>query len=177
MKISSQATKKILDYLSSDNSENVLKGIEASRKDGNASTFKAMLDTLKKTDEPDIEAAVIAFLYDLKDEESIPFLIDAIKDPEMEHYQSFLVATFWQSSIDGADYIKDFVDAAIQGDYMTSLEALTVIENFDSSFSSSEILELETDLYQAIEEEEEENKKALLSSMQEVISNLPRIEE
>ena len=173
----SKSAKAIIDGLSSSDPKKVIENIEKSRKEGNLATFKALLNTLKETDEPDVEAAIIAFLYDLKDEESIPLLIEAIEDPEMNYYQSFLVATFWQSAIDGADYLSVFVNVALKGEYMTALEALTVIENFDSSFSSSEIMELEADLAEAIEEEEEENKKALLISMQEVVRNLPLMEE
>lgn len=173
----SKATKTIVEGLFSTDQKKIIESIQKCRKEGNADTLKAMLTLLKNTDEPDVETAIIAYLYDLKGEESVPVLIEAIEDPEMSYYQSFLVAAFWQSAIDGADYLKVFVDAAIKGDYMTSLEALTVVENFDSSFSSSELMELEFDISQAVEDEVEENKKALLMSIQEVISNLPRIEE
>ena len=56
---------------------------------------------------------------------------------------------------------------------MTSLEALTVIENFDSAYSQDELLDLESDLNEAIEEEEDDDKKTLLISMADVVRNLP----
>jgi HEAT repeat protein len=120
-----------------------------------------------------VEAAIIEFLYDLKDEDSIPVLIDAIQDEEFSFYQSFLVATFWQAAIDGSDYLNLFVKTAIKGEYMTSLEALTVIENFDSAFPQDELSELESDLIEAAEEVQDEDKKALLVSMADVVRNLP----
>ena len=132
-----------------------------------------MLQLLRDTDEPTVEASIIEFLYDLKDEESIPVLIDAILDEEYAFYHSFLVAAFWQSAIDGADYLDVFVKAAIKGEYMTTLEALTVIENFDSAFAQIDLMDYESDLNEAIEAEENEDKKALLISIGDVVRNLP----
>ena len=56
---------------------------------------------------------------------------------------------------------------------MTTLEALTVVENFDATFSASDLLEYETDLNHAADEEADENKKVLLISMADAIRNLP----
>ena len=169
----SKIVQGILKDLKATNPSVVLEAIQLNRKEGTAKTFKAMLNTLRDTDEPAVETAIIQFLFDLKDEESVPLLIDAIQDEEMSYYQSFFVAAFWQSALDGSEHINVFVKAAIQGEYMTTLEALTVVENFDSAFSQSDLLEYETDLNEAIEKEENEDKKALLISMIEVIRNLP----
>ena len=173
MSQNSVVIKEIISHFKSDDSKIVLEAIKKNRKEGNSVSFKALLELLRDTDEPTVEAAIIEFLYDLKDEESIPVLIDAIQDEEFLFYQSFLVAAFWQSAIDGSDYINVFVKAAIKGDYMTSLEALTVIENFDSAFPQDELVELESDLIEAADEIEDEDKKVLLVSMADVVRNLP----
>lgn len=151
----------------------VLQAIKKNRKEGNQQTFQALLELLKDTDEPLVEASIIEFLYDLKDEQSVPILITAIQDEEYAFYHSFLVASFWQSAIDGSEYLEEFVKAAIHGEYMTSLEALTVVENFDSSFSHDLLLDLEAELNEAVENEENEDKKALLISLGDVVRNLP----
>jgi hypothetical protein len=169
----SPEVKEIIHQLKSEDEKVVLDAIKQNRKEGNAASFKALLELLKDTDEPTVEAAIIEFLYDLKDEESIPVLVNAIQEEDYSFYQSFLVATFWQSAIDGSEYLSLFVETAIKGDYMTSLEALTVIENFDSSFPHDELLELESDLIAAAEEEQNEDKKVLLASMADVVRNLP----
>ncbi|MFT6167438.1 MAG: HEAT repeat protein [Vicingaceae bacterium] len=173
MSQNSAVINEIISHFKSDDSKIVLEAIKKNRKEGNSVSFKALLELLRDTDEPTVEAAIIEFLYDLKDEESIPVLIDAIQDEEFLFYQSFLVAAFWQSAIDGSDYINVFVKAAIKGDYMTSLEALTVIENFDSAFPQDELVELESDLIEAADEIEDEDKKVLLVSMADVVRNLP----
>ena len=169
----SEVIKDIIIQFKSKDATAVLEAIKKNRKEGNAASFKALLELLRDTDEPTVEAAIIEFLYDLKDEESIPVLLEAIQDEEYTFYQSFLVATFWQSAIVGSPYLDLFVKTAIRGDYMTSLEALTVIENFDSAYAHYELLDLESDINEAVEEEESEDKKVLLISMADVVRNLP----
>jgi len=169
----SKAVKTILKEFTASDPKIVLEAIAKYRKDGNAKTFKALLSVLKDTDEPTVEAEIIQFLFDLKDEESIPVLIDAIQDTEMQYYQSFLVSAFWQSAIDGSDRLDLFVKTAISGEYLTTLEALTVIENFDRAYPQSELLELEADINEAAEKELNEDKKALLISLSDVVRNLP----
>ena len=56
---------------------------------------------------------------------------------------------------------------------MVCLECLTVVENFDSSFSSEEIVECDADLTEAIMEETNKDKQALLEEMKDVVNNLP----
>lgn len=173
MEENSKKINSILADFKSENAETVIAAIKTNRKEGNIKTFKALLELLISTDEPTIEANIIEFLYDLKDEESASILIKAIDNKEFEFYHNFLVAAFWQSSLDASPYIEQLVKAAIEGEYMTTLECLTVIENFDSAFNEMDLLDYETDLNIAIAAEENEDKKLLLESLVEVVRNLP----
>lgn len=173
MENNSKAIESILKDFQASDSSLIKDAIKRNRKDGNAHSFAAMLDLLAKTDEPDIEEAIISFLFDLKDNQSVPALIEALEKEELEYYRSFLVATFWQSAIDGSDHLDLFVKLAIQGDYMVCLEALTVVENFDAAYSENELQDFENDISEAIEKEENKDKKDLLVSLSDVIRNLP----
>jgi len=165
--------KQIKSLLNASEKEKQLEGIKLSRVHATTDTFNQMLNLLKKTDEPEVEAAIIQFLYDLKDERSIESLINALNNEEMSYYHSFIISAFWQSAIDGSPYLDLFVKKAIEGEYMSSLEALTVVENFDSSFPADLLMECEADLVEAIENEEQEEKRNLLISLKEVVAKLP----
>jgi hypothetical protein len=169
----SAAVKSILKDLNASDSTIVLDAIKRNRKEGNQKTFKALLETLGKTDEPTVESAIIEFLFDLKDTSATAELIRVLEDNSLEFYNSFLIAAFWQSKLDGSDHLSLFVKHAIKGDYMVCLEALTVIENFDSAFSESEIQSCSLDLAEAIEEEQNSDQLALLKSLKEIIEELP----
>jgi|SRR5690554_1108134 len=172
----SKEIKSILKDLQASDEKIVLDAIQRNRKEGNNKTFAAMLETLKKTDEPTVEAAIIEFLFDLKDQGSVDVLVKALNNKEMAFYDSFLIAAFWQSAIDGSAHLPLFVKKAIEGDYMVCLEALTVVENFDSNFNHEEVVNLEADLEEAIEAEKEKDKMNLLISLRKVVSELPREE-
>tara|TARA_B100001109_G_scaffold255428_1_gene258385 strand:- start:702 stop:1235 length:534 start_codon:yes stop_codon:yes gene_type:complete len=169
----SKEVKSILKDFQASDEKIVLEAIKRNRKEGNSKTFEALLNTLKETDEPTVESAIIEFLFDLKDQGAKDILIQKLEDNSLAYYNSFLVATFWQSSIDGSDHLELFVQKAIEGDYMTCLEALTVVENFDSAFSEDEIQNCLLEITDALEDEEESDKKALLNSLKEVIQTLP----
>ncbi len=173
MTTANNSIKTIIKDLEASDVRTVLDAIKRNRKDGNGTSFEAMLQLLLKTDEPDVEAAIVQFLFDLKDEESIGPLISAIQNKDFEYYHSFLVATFWQSALDGSSYLEVFVKAAIKGDYMVCLEALTVIENFDSSYNEQDLLEYEDEIKEAEEKESQKEKKDLLRSLADVVRNLP----
>jgi hypothetical protein len=170
----SKAIKSILNDLEASNEQTVLDTIKRNRKEGNNKTFAALLKTLKNTDEPSVEAAIIEFLYDLKDQGSVDVLVEALNKNEMPFYDSFLIAAFWQSTIDGSEHLPLFVKKAIEGDYMVCLEALTVVENFDSRFNNETIIELEADIDEAIEAEKGKDKVNLLISLRKALSTLPR---
>jgi hypothetical protein len=170
----SKTVKSIIKDLGASDEKIVLDAIKRNRKEGNIKTFRALLDTLKKTDEPTVEAAIIEFLFDLKDQASVDELVRVLEEDSMSFYNSFLISAFWQSAIDGSAHLELFVNKAIKGDYMVCLEALTVIENFDeASFSQDEIMECEAILAEAIEVENLQDKKVLLKSIKEVIQRLP----
>ncbi len=173
MEEQSKVVKEIIKDLSASDTSIVLDAIKRSRANGNQIVFKTLLNVLKETDEPQVEAAIIQFLFDLKDNESVDVLIEAIQDASMNYYRSFLISSFWQAAIDGSDHLDVFVKAAIEGDYMVTLEALTVIENFDAAYSEHELLEYEADIQEASEKEENADKKALLISLGDVVRNLP----
>ncbi len=126
MSQNSTVIKEIIGHFKSDDAKIVLEAIKKNRKDGNAISFKALLELLRDTDEPTVEAAIIEFLYDLKDEESVAVLANAIQDEDFLYYQSFLVATFWQSAIDGSDYLDLFVKIAIKAVSYTHLTLPTI---------------------------------------------------
>jgi HEAT repeat protein len=90
MTSNSKAVQSIIQDFQSPEPEMVLKAIKTNRKEGNQDSFKALLSLLKDTDEPLVEASIIEFLYDLKDEESVPVLIEAIQDDEFAFYHNFL---------------------------------------------------------------------------------------
>jgi len=160
----------IITDLNSDDHKKVLTAVKQLRKHGKAEAIDPLLNVLVSADET-IRQEIINFLFDLRDESAINPLLAAIENEKYDTEKNVLIAVFWQSSLDASEHIDFFVNQAIKGDYMTSLEALTVIENFDATFDEEEITDLKYDLDDAIEEEDSE-KRELLISLKSILETL-----
>ncbi len=168
----SSKIEKLTAKLRSNSEDTVIDTLDLIREEGNAKILPAVLELLADTDNPEIEAGIIQLLFDLQDEEAVPYLVTALKNQRMKYYYSFLISAFWQSALDGSDHLTLFVTKAVKGDYMVCLEALTVIENFDTTFENEEVQHCASLLMEAVEREKAGEKKELLKSMLEVVEQL-----
>ena len=161
----------IIEDLSSKEKKKVSAAIEKLRKQGKKEAILPLFDTLISTNENEVKQEIINLFYDLRDQTVVETIISAFNDEKYVSIKSTLISIFWQSTLDGSQYIATFVKEAIKGDYLVGVEALTVIENFDCTFSEDEINDLKLDLDEAIEIEETE-KVNLLISIKSVLDNL-----
>jgi hypothetical protein len=164
--------EKLTAKLRSNSEDTVLDTLDIIREEGNATILPAVLDLLADTDNPEIEAGIIQLLFDLQDEDAVPYLVSALNNQRLKYYYSFLISAFWQSALDGSDHLTLFITKAVKGDYMVCLEALTVIENFDTTFENKEIQHCASMLMEALDREKAGEKKELLKSMLEVVEQL-----
>lgn len=81
-----------------------------------------------RTDDRSIHKTIAGFFNDIKDKSVRPEIITEIKKQWKPVTVSMLVASCWQSGLDYSDYIKDIAAIFLQGDYSTSIECMTVIE-------------------------------------------------
>lgn len=161
----------ILTDLKSDNHKKVSTAIKQLRKHGKAEAISPIIDVLVATNHETLKEEITSFLFDLRDESAITPLLSAIDNEQYSQHKNMLISVFWQSSLDGSSHIDFFVNQAIKGDYMTCVEALTVVENFDATFDEEEIENLKYDLDEAIETEETE-KLQLLISLKSTLASL-----
>lgn len=161
----------ILTDLASDNTKKVLTALKQLRKHGKPEAIKPIIDVLTNTKDEAVKQEITTFLYDLKDESTIQALIDLVENEKYAASKSLLISIFWQSALDGSNHLSFFIQQAVKGDYMTCIECLTVIENFDATFQEEEIMDATYDLSEAIENEDSE-KKNLLISLHSVVSSL-----
>ena len=164
--------QNIIKDLTSDDNKKIITALKQLRKHGKAEAINyTILDALVSSDDELIQQEVMNFLFDLKDESTITPLLSAIEDQKYQQYKNRLISIFWESSLNASEHIGFFINQAIKGDYMTCLEVLTVIENFEDSFQEDEIENLKYDLNEAIETEETE-KGPLLISLKTALSSL-----
>jgi len=169
-KKSNRLNNIIADLYTKENKK-VLFALEQLRKHGKKEAFLSLIDTLITTTDDEIKQEIINLLFDLRDQAVVDTIISAINNKKYASIKSVLISIFWQSSLDGSQYISTFIRQAIKGDYLIGIEVLSVIENFNNTFAEEEINDLKFDLDEAIEAEETEKVK-LLISMKTVLDSL-----
>jgi HEAT repeat protein len=134
--------KKILIHLkgleSTDNAE-ILKAVKNIREEGTEDAIPFLVKTLVNNPDEDIKNEVAHVLNDLKNPKALPALIMAIMNPENQEYKQTLVAACWESGLNCTPFLREFVDIAINSDYMVTIECLTVIENMIGPFDTEEL--------------------------------------
>jgi hypothetical protein len=162
-------------------------------KSSNTAIVKTAFEGLKIVGEPSIlhpiilelntknhtekNALILEFLACLKDRKARSVMMDLIQQTELKEYQQLLLSTIWNSPLDYTDYLEVFVDLALKGDFIITLECLTIIENLDGPFSEKSVMEAQVLLGAYAESNPDKNsqKGMLISEIALLIKDFQRI--
>lgn len=78
-------------------------------------------------------------LLTLKKQKGGDSLLVAIASPKANEVRHILVAACWESEINFSKYLPFFILLALDQNYLTALEAITVIENMEGPFTNSDV--------------------------------------
>jgi hypothetical protein len=160
--------KKIEELLSSDKLDKQLEGIAEMREKGNVKLLPAIFKLLRNSEDEKVKNEIAHFLFDIKDKDAIPYFIKAIEEPAFNDFQRILVSACWESSLDFTPYLLIFVNVAINADYLTCVECLTVVENMEGPFEASH-LDIAIKTAKEAADESNEEKFELLNGLWEVL--------
>ena len=162
-------------------------------KSSNTAVVKTAFEGLKIVGEPSIllpiilelntknhtekNALILEFLACLKDSKARSIMMDLIQQTDLKEYQQLLLSTIWNSPLDYTDYLEVFVDLALKGDFIITLECLTIIENLDGPFSEKSVMEAQVLLGAYAESILDKNsqKGMLISEIALLIKDFQRI--
>ena len=162
-------------------------------KSSNTAIVKTAFEGLKIVGEPSIllpiilelntknhtekNALILEFLACLKDSKARSIMMDLIQQTELKEYQQLLLSTIWNSPLDYTDYLEVFVDLALKGNFIITLECLTIIENLDGPFSEKSVMEAQVLLGAYAESNPDKNsqKGMLISEIALLIKDFQRI--
>ena len=120
---------------------------------------------------------ILEFLSCLKDSKARSVMMDLILNQELNTLQQLLLSTIWNSPLDYTDYLEVFVELAINGDFMVTLECLTIIENLEGPFSEKSVMEAQVLLgaYADSNPDKTSQKGALMSEIALLIQDFQRL--
>ncbi len=157
------------------------------------SKIKSALEGLKIVGEPSIlnqivtqldpkgpsekNTLILEFLSCLKDQKARIVMIDLIREKDLQTLQQLILSTLWNSPLDYTEYLDVFVDLAIKGDFMVTLECLTIIENLEGPFSEKSVMEAQVLLGEYAESNPDKGsqKGVLMSEIALLIQDFQRL--
>jgi hypothetical protein len=135
---SEKKNKELADVLQKDNNTVITQAIEALRQEkpfeGAISLLTAFYD---QTDDFSVRKSIAGFMNDLKDQSATKEVIEQIRKKWKSGTISMLVSSCWQSGLNYSEYSIDLVRIFLEGDYVTAIECLTVIEESAHELSVS----------------------------------------
>lgn len=134
---SDKKIKELKEILNKDNSFIIKEAIELLREEkpfeGAIGLLTAFYD---KSDDFSIRKSIAGFMNDLKEQSVCKEVIEEIRKNWKPETISMLVSSCWQSGLNYSDYSLDLAKVFLEGDYITAIECLTVIEESADEISN-----------------------------------------
>ncbi len=149
----------------------VLNALKNVKKHGDHTVVEYLVHTMVTSESEAVTAAVIDVFNNLKDNETVEPIIDALKDPKTKGYRQFLIGALWQSGLNINGYINPITETALNEDYITAFECLTVIDSADDPGSHAELEEAIRMVGSFLEENQEKENTPVVKSIYEALQN------
>jgi hypothetical protein len=169
-------SKTIISNLKSTDPDFLLETIEKVRESGNHLILPELIELLHNTELPEIKKSVLSLLSELKNKESVPLLMTAIKNEKYANERKDLVACCWQNGLNYNTFIPAFIDLVIKEEFLVAFEAFTVIENMVGNIEE-EVIEAELIKIKDALKDAGEQKAYLLNGLLSVILDIPEEQE
>jgi hypothetical protein len=157
--------REIIEKLFSASDREVLSVIREIRTHGNPGLIPALISLYGSTDSPAVLLAIVSLVRDLKSQPAVPRLFPALEEVADPGRKRDLVAACWQSGLDFSDHLDAFLRIFTAGDYLTALEAFTVVENSLPNLQDRSLLQEHIDWLKEHAPEDADEKRALYQAL------------
>lgn len=164
----------LLADLNSGNEQKIAAAIKSFEQYGHATVIEPLLQVWLGGLSEANEIKIFDLIQSLKDTSTVEPLMTAFRKGEYASLRRKLVCAFWNSKLDFSDYLADFVLFAIEGDFLDTLEVLTLIENFESFAPDHAVMESQLLLkeYFGQDTDREAQKDALLTDLALILKDM-----
>ena len=114
--------------LESTNEINILDTIKEIRYTGKPEIIPLLFELLVHTKFSRIRQELITLFCQLKDQNCVPYIIEALSERKYGEDLAPVISSCWQSGLNYSEYMDTFAYLLIDGSYYVALESFTVIE-------------------------------------------------
>jgi hypothetical protein len=130
-KAKNQGRNALLLDLTSDQPKKVLSALEKIADDGSSQFVRPLLEVFRDSQNQDIRTRVQGLLSSLKISEAEDILLEALEDDAFSGERAAILSFIWNSGFQPADSVDLVVKTALKGDYMTGVEAMTLLDSLN----------------------------------------------
>ncbi len=133
--------------------------------------------SLKNTKSDKNRKEIMHFFSSLIDPNTAATMVELIQNDDLLSIRQMLLTTIWSGKIDYSAFVAEFVELAVEGDFLIAMDCLTIIEQMSGPFSESHLLEAQLHLKEYLEKtaEKEQKHREIMSEiafkMKEFIQN------
>ena len=131
--------KEMIASLHSTEPKIVNKALLDIKKLGTSSLLPELIEVYVNTTNEQVTLGIESILNQLKESQSIDYLIQALKNKEYKADHQKFAAAIWESGLDASSNLQELIEVALDTDYLTCLDILTVIENIEDGITESDI--------------------------------------
>lgn len=148
------------------------------RIEGESQVLRDLVGLLLEKDKQECDQ-ILAMLSDLHDSSSIEEMMTILRDQEYSVLRPDLLGTVWNSKLNYSYYLPEFVEIAVDGNFMEALDCLTIIENMEGPFEERHILESQLHLKDYLEDNspKELQKAKIMSEIALLLKELSSLDE
>jgi hypothetical protein len=162
-----QKINQLLIDLKSDSEAKITSAIFELASIGDVSVIPSLFDSLKQMIGTNHHKQLTKLLSDIQISGASEAFIQVVRNEEDSAALKMFLPILWESKLDFSNYLADFVEISVSGDYLIALDCLTIIENIPCPFSESQLLESQLHLKEFIENkvDTDERKMQILSEI------------
>jgi len=131
--------KAVVEAIKSINDEQVISLIQEFRENGDLFIVEPLIELLYTKRSHSLKEEILSFIGDIKNQAAAEIITHSIQKHLGDPNTTGLVSACWQSVLDFSSELPLFIDILCKGDYITSFEAFTVIENSVGNISLNNI--------------------------------------
>jgi DNA polymerase III delta prime subunit len=171
--------KNLLGELLSGNEAKASASIKALQANGDSSILEPMAALLMTDLSAKIREEIVEFLCSLKDSSAVDEMMRLVNDSDYLPIRQQLLSTIWNSKLDYTYFLPEFVEIAVDGDFMEALECLTIIENMTGPVEERHVLEAKLHLREYLEDTDPKDpqKSQIMSEIAMIIKDFDNMDE
>ncbi len=131
--------KQIKANLISDKPEIILPTLEYIKEHGSVDLIPHIIRFIAHPDfDSRVEKVALYILEHVKSQQAVEQIIDAVKDLRGQDKLQKVLSACWKNGLDYSAYIEELIDIAINADYMSTFEVITIIESQNNQIPEEE---------------------------------------